>query len=667
MAHVLIIDADAAFAQLVAGIAEGLGHRASRAAGLVEGRLLADDADVVFLAATLPDGNGVEAMPGLRALPGQPEIIVTAEGGDPDGAERAIRHGAWEWLRKPLPADRVVLPLLRALDYRARLPAQRPSSRLKHSIVGVSTAIRRCLDVVAEAAGSDAAALVTGETGVGKELFARAIHDNSPRAAAPFVAVDCASLPRSLAGSILFGHRKGAFTGADSNRDGLVLQADGGTLFLDEVGELPLSMQKMFLRVLQEHRFRPVGGRTEITSDFRLIAATNRDLEDMAERNTFRSDLLYRMRTVVVSIPPLRERCEDVTALAGHYLPRIWARFALPEKDISPDFHETLLAYHWPGNVRELIHTLERAVLASQDAPKLFARHLPDYLRICLARAAARNGAAAPAGYGELGGPSCLYGTGERAAPALRIGNAADSVNGVDRTGRNRPASAPAPAAGTFAARRPGDARTPARQDGNAPSDSQAAGPGQVHPGQVHPGQAHPGQVQPTPPVSPGWGPRAPYAIYTSPHYAPSPERTAPAARTPTTDRARHGDMPGADSGNGGERPARAGRDNGYGEDPLGQTGLAGLSPHDALEDDGPRTSPAAGMSTAPAATPLHAAAPFADGLPRFFDFRDAQFTAYLHELMHRAGGDIRTACTLSGLSRSHLYDLLRKHGVPPR
>ncbi len=589
MAHVLIIDADAAFAQLVAGIAEGLGHRASRAGGLVEGRLLADDADVIFLAATLPDGNGVEAMPGLRALPGQPELIVTAEGGDPDGAERAIRHGAWEWLRKPLPADRVVLPLLRALDYRARLPAQRPSSRLKHSIVGVSTAIRRCLDVVAEAAGSDAAALVTGETGVGKELFARAIHDNSPRAAAPFVAVDCASLPRSLAGSILFGHRKGAFTGADSNRDGLVLQADGGTLFLDEVGELPLSMQKMFLRVLQEHRFRPVGGRTEITSDFRLIAATNRDLEDMAERNTFRSDLLYRMRTVVVSIPPLRERCEDVTALAGHYLPRIWARFALPEKDISPDFHETLLAYHWPGNVRELIHTLERAVLASQDAPKLFARHLPDYLRICLARTAARNGVAATDGHGGPGGPSCLYGIGERAVLA-------------EASPEGGPAAASAEPAALAAS-------VEALQRGNA-AHRKADGP--------HPARDRTG-VTATParsasPVSPGWGPRAPYAIYTSPHYAPPPE------------------------------PTHAGPSIG-GAEPVPQPAMQAFH-------SGPGS---------------REAAPFPGELPRFFDFRDAQFTTYLRELMRRAGGDIRAACGLSGLSRSHLYDLLRKHGIPPR
>lgn len=620
MAHVLIIDADAVFAQLVAGIAEGLGHRASRAGGLAEGRLLADDADVVFLAATLPDGNGVEAMPGLRALPGQPEIIVTAEGGDPDGAERAIRHGAWEWLRKPLPADRVVLPLLRALDYRARLPAQRPSSRLKHSIVGVSTAIRRCLDVVAEAAGSDAAALVTGETGVGKELFARAIHDNSPRAATPFVAVDCASLPRSLAGSILFGHRKGAFTGADSNRDGLVLQADQGTLFLDEVGELPLSMQKMFLRVLQEHRFRPVGGRTEITSDFRLIAATNRDLEDMAERSTFRSDLLYRMRTVVVSIPPLRERCEDVTALAGHYLPRIWARFALPEKDISPDFHETLLAYHWPGNVRELIHTLERAVLASQDAPKLFARHLPDYLRICLARAAARNGGAAAGGLARpagaagpagLGGPSCLYGAGQRPAAKAAPDAAGPDTARMGMAGPDVARNAAADAGRTLGSLQatPGmDEDAPGAQIARTARTTGAAGEG-------------------GPAASPGWGPRAPYAIYTSPHYAPPPERSA-------APQAGAGHHAGPDDGNGASRAADT------------------------------RHEPDGGMSAAHHARQPHH---FPGELPRFFDFRDAQFTTYLRELMLRAGGDIRAACDLSGLSRSHLYDLLRKHGVPPR
>ncbi|NHZ46858.1 sigma 54-interacting transcriptional regulator, partial [Nitratidesulfovibrio liaohensis] len=501
------------------------------------------------------------------------------------------------------------------------------------------------------AAGSDAAALVTGETGVGKELFARAIHDNSPRAAAPFVAVDCASLPRSLAGSILFGHRKGAFTGADSNRDGLVLQADGGTLFLDEVGELPLSMQKMFLRVLQEHRFRPVGGRTEITSDFRLIAATNRDLEDMAERNTFRSDLLYRMRTVVVSIPPLRERCEDVTALAGHYLPRVWARFALPEKDISPDFHETLLAYHWPGNVRELIHTLERAVLASQDAPKLFARHLPDYLRICLARAAARNGAVTPAGYGGLGGPSCLYGAVERAAPAPQGSNATE---GTDGTRGHRSASGPATAARTSTGQAGG--APPAMQaGGTAPAVSQIVAPEQNNPEQMHPGQIHAGQARPAPPVSPGWGPRAPYAIYTSPHYAPSPERAAPLQPTVPPGSTQQGNASGG---------------NGDDAIPFGQNGLAGLPPHATADGDGLQASPVTGMHTASGASSAEVprtAAPFADGLPRFFDFRDAQFTTYLHELMRRAGGDIRAACTLSGLSRSHLYDLLRKHGVPPR
>lgn len=314
MAHVLVIDGDPAFAQLVADFAAGLGHTSRHAPTLAEGLLAATEADVIYLAASLPDGCGLEALAGLRALPSAPEVIVTGAAGNPDTAEKAIRGGAWEWLCKPAPVDRVVLPLLRALDYRDRPPDRRGPSILKHAIVGSSRGLRRCLDDVAEAAASDAATLIVGETGVGKELFARAVHENSHRADSPFITVDCASLPRTLAGSILFGHRKGAFTGADANRDGLVLQAHRGTLFLDEVGELPLATQKMFLRVLQEQRFRAVGGRSEITSDFRLICATNRNLEAMSDKGLFRSDLLFRMRTVVISIPPLRERPDDILA-----------------------------------------------------------------------------------------------------------------------------------------------------------------------------------------------------------------------------------------------------------------------------------------------------------------------------------------------------------------
>ena len=181
-----------------------------------------------------------------------------------------------------------------------------------------------CLDLVAQAAKSDANVLITGETGTGKELFALAIHNNSRRARNSFVVVDCAALPKNLVESVLFGHEKGAFTSADRAQEGLIRQADGGTLFLDEVGELSPSVQKSFLRVLQERRFRPVGGKEEIKSNFRLIAASNRDLNDLVQRKQFREDLLFRLRTLTIELPPLRERLEDIKELAQHYI----ARFA---------------------------------------------------------------------------------------------------------------------------------------------------------------------------------------------------------------------------------------------------------------------------------------------------------------------------------------------------
>ncbi len=547
MAHVLVIDGDPAFAQLVADFAAGLGHTSRHAPTLAEGLLAATEADVIYLAASLPDGCGLEALAGLRALPSAPEVIVTGAAGNPDTAEKAIRGGAWEWLCKPAPVDRVVLPLLRALDYRDRPPDRRGPSILKHAIVGSSRGLRRCLDDVAEAAASDAATLIVGETGVGKELFARAVHENSHRADSPFITVDCASLPRTLAGSILFGHRKGAFTGADANRDGLVLQAHRGTLFLDEVGELPLATQKMFLRVLQEQRFRAVGGRSEITSDFRLICATNRNLEAMSDKGLFRSDLLFRMRTVVIAIPPLRERPDDILALTGHYLARICKKYGLPAKQVSPDLHEALRAYRWPGNVRELVHTLERAVLAAQDAPKLFARHLPEHVRVSIARGMS----------GQR--PALVSGTGPSQRPAApgSFGQAAETSRTV-----TAPHDTHAPAAATPLVRRLDNPVGMPDNDRHSPLQGGTA------------------------PVSPEGTP------HVSTH-------TPPPVRLRTT--------------------------------PLSDGPTAGFA------------------SDVP--------------LPPFFAFRDALCVDYLHELMRRCNGDTVEACALSGLSRSHLYEMLRRYG----
>jgi two-component system NtrC family response regulator len=255
-------------------------------------------------------------------------------------------------------------------------------------IVGSSPKLRACLDTLAQAASSEANVLVTGETGTGKELFAWAIHRNSARSGRNFVVVDCAALPETLVESTLFGHVRGAFTGADKPRDGLVRQADGGTLFLDEIGELSITIQKAFLRVLQEKRFRPVGGGQEVTSDFRLVAATNRPLEDLIRAGGFREDLLFRLRTLVLELPPLREMKEDIKGLMLHYLVRFCEQYDLPMKGYSPDFLELLQAYDWPGNIRELIQALEKAIISAKEEPVLFPKHLSDHIRIHLARAA---------------------------------------------------------------------------------------------------------------------------------------------------------------------------------------------------------------------------------------------------------------------------------------
>jgi two-component system NtrC family response regulator len=280
-----------------------------------------------------------------------------------------------------------MLTIERALQYRdKKQAAAKPVALKTEGIVGSSPKLRSGLDMLAQAAASDANVLITGETGTGKELFAWAIHKNSARAGQNFVVVDCAALPETLVESTLFGHLRGAFTGADKPREGLIKQADGGTLFLDEIGELSVSIQKAFLRVLQERRFRPVGGGQEVSSDFRLIAATNRCLEDMAKSGEFREDLLFRIRTLVLDLPPLRETKEDIKDLVVYYVVKFCEQYGVPMKSFSPEFHDVLMAYDWPGNVRELIQALEKAIVSAKDEPILFPKHLPEHIRIHLAR-----------------------------------------------------------------------------------------------------------------------------------------------------------------------------------------------------------------------------------------------------------------------------------------
>jgi two-component system NtrC family response regulator len=248
-----------------------------------------------------------------------------------------------------------------------------------------------CIRLIAQAAASNAPVLITGETGTGKELFARAIHNNSPISGGPFVTVDCASLPPTIIESVLFGHEKGSFTGADKSREGLVKQADGGTLFLDEVGELTLAAQKAFLRVLQEHSFRPVGGNREIKSNFRLIAATNRNIDEMVQNGQFREDLLFRLRAFTLELPPLKIRSGDVRELCFHYVNKLCARDRKEIKGFSPEFMDLLCLYEWPGNVRELVQALESAIAVANDDPILFPKHLPMNIRVSLIRDAAQK------------------------------------------------------------------------------------------------------------------------------------------------------------------------------------------------------------------------------------------------------------------------------------
>jgi two-component system NtrC family response regulator len=228
--------------------------------------------------------------------------------------------------------------------------------------------------------------LISGQTGTGKEIFARAVHTNSLRSNASLVVVDCAALPQTLVESLLFGHEKGVYTGADKAREGLIAQADGGTLFLDEIGELSPEIQKVFLRVLQERKYRPVGGRRELPSNFRLVAATNRNLDEMVADGKFRKDLLYRIRTTHIALPPLRDRSGDIKKLTTHYLSVISERSGKGCKGMAPDFMETLNAYTWPGNVRELINAMEAAIANAEPETTLYARHLPQDIRLRVIR-----------------------------------------------------------------------------------------------------------------------------------------------------------------------------------------------------------------------------------------------------------------------------------------
>lgn len=364
---------------------EHLGHMTASVHSLKEGLATAteDEFDVIYLDVQLPDGNGLNYIADFQQTRSQPEIIIATGAGDPDGAELALTTGAWDYVEKGGTLTALTLPLMRALEYRkSKVPSHTHISLKRDDIIGHSDAIRQSLDKVAEAASGNAHVLINGETGTGKELFSRAVHENSDRANRNFVVVDCTALPETLVESMLFGHRKGSFTGALENREGLIKLAHGGTLFLDEIGDLPLPIQKSFLRVLENHTFRPVGGSQEEYSDFRLISATNRNLDDMVREGIFRHDLLFRIRSFTIELPPLRSRTEDIEDIVLRYTSQICKRYGIETKGFSADFFDVLQAYHWPGNVRELVNTLEKTISTAYHDSTVYPHHLPTHLRV---------------------------------------------------------------------------------------------------------------------------------------------------------------------------------------------------------------------------------------------------------------------------------------------
>jgi two-component system NtrC family response regulator len=395
MKSVCIIDDDPEVRDTIMSLTRKL-RLSSESAGTLEAGmalLSRESFDVLFLDVRLPDGNGLAALPEIKRLADAPEVIILTGIGDPDGAELAIQEGVWDYLVKPSPIKQIILTLKRALRYREERRSDRaPVSLTLAGCVTVSPRMQPCLDQVAHAAWSNAAVLITGETGTGKELFARLIHANSSRSKGVFVTVDCAALPETLVESTLFGHKKGAFTGADADRVGLVQLANGGTLFLDEVGEMPLALQKNFLRVLHEKTFRPVGGINESKSNFRLIAATNRDIEAMVESGQFRRDLYFRLKTIALSLPPLRARPEDIKPLTLSFVDALCTEYSLPQKGFDAEFLAMLEAYDWQGNIRELRNVLERAFLASGREKTLYSMHLPQDLRIKVTKSTLEKG-----------------------------------------------------------------------------------------------------------------------------------------------------------------------------------------------------------------------------------------------------------------------------------
>jgi two-component system, NtrC family, nitrogen regulation response regulator NtrX len=382
MIHVLVVDDESGIRDSLRGILEDEGYTVSVAESgeqcldLVQNHRY----DVVLLDIWLPGVDGLEVLGRIRDIQDRPEVVMISGHGSIETAVRATKLGAYDFLEKPLSLDKTLIVVKNSAEAR-RLRSEnlefKRQTLSKSVIVGDSIPMKALRQQIGLMAPTNGRVLIYGESGTGKELVARAIHAQSLRNEAMFVEVNCAAIPEDMIESELFGHRKGAFAGASADKDGKFQKADGGTLFLDEVGDMSLKTQSKVLRTLDEGRFAPVGLEEPITVDARVIAATNKDLEEEISKGNFREDLFYRLNVIPFFVPPLREHKEDIPQLARHFLKELSGAYSRRGKEISDDAVDTLMRYSWPGNVRELRNVIERIVIMNPTVHKLDRKHLP--------------------------------------------------------------------------------------------------------------------------------------------------------------------------------------------------------------------------------------------------------------------------------------------------
>jgi DNA-binding NtrC family response regulator len=416
--RVLIVDDDPVQRRLLEEMTRKLGYAPQTAEGgeaALEAlsRANGTPVDVMILDLVMPDLDGMAVLERMRTLPAPPPVIVQTSQGGIDTAVSAMRAGAFDFLVKPAAPERVGVSIANALKVGAlageiaRMKRSRSGTLTFRDILTSAASMQRALDLGARAARSAIPVLIEGESGVGKELFARAIQGSGARRAKPFVTVNCGAVPPNLVESVLFGHEKGAFTGATEKHVGKFQEAHGGTLFLDEVGELPQEAQVKLLRALQEGEIDPVGARRPVKVDFRLIAATNRRLVDLVSEGRFREDLFYRLNVFPIWLPPLRDRREDIPELARHFLARFAAEEGKPGLcEIGAEALELIAAHDWPGNIRQLENAIFRAVILA-DHREIRPQDLPQIANLDPAAAGARV-VASPSAKAASGAPAVV-------------------------------------------------------------------------------------------------------------------------------------------------------------------------------------------------------------------------------------------------------------------